>query len=79
MADPDADLRRDVDTVVSCPLLAPGVTVVGWRYDVGTGLVDQVIDPVGGEGSGPTGRVVPGRSTAEYGLPNRRTARRSVI
>ena len=55
MADPDADLRRDVDTVVSCPLLAPGITVVGWRYDVRTGLVDQVIDPVGGEGSGQPG------------------------
>ena len=55
MADPDADLRRDVDAVRSCPLLAPGVTVVGWRYDVLTGLVEQVIDPVGGDGSGPPG------------------------
>jgi hypothetical protein len=55
MPDPDADLRRDVDAVRSCSLLAPGVGVVGWRYDVGTGLIDQVIDPVGGEGTGPTG------------------------
>jgi carbonic anhydrase len=55
MADPDADLRRDVDAVRSCPLLAPGITVVGWRYDVQTGLVEQVIEPVGGDGSGPVG------------------------
>jgi carbonic anhydrase len=55
MADPDADLRRDVDAVRSCPLLAPGVTVVGWRYDVKTGLVERVIEPVGGDSSGPPG------------------------
>ena len=55
MADPDADLRRDVETVRSCPMLAPGVTVVGWRYDVRTGLVEQVIEPAVGESSGPRG------------------------
>ncbi len=55
MPDPDADLRRDVDAVGSCPLLAEGVTVVGWRYDVRTGLIEQVIDPVGGKSSSPPG------------------------
>lgn len=55
MSDPDAELRRDVDAVRSCPLLAPGVAVVGWRYDVQTGLVEQVIEPVGRGSSGPAG------------------------
>jgi carbonic anhydrase len=43
MADPDSALREDVDRVRSCELLAPGVKVEGWRYDVDTGLIAQLI------------------------------------
>ena len=38
-----AGLREDVDRVRSCELLAPGVVVEGWRYDVETGLISQEV------------------------------------
>jgi carbonic anhydrase len=43
MEDPESALREDVDRVRSCELLAPGVVVEGWRYDVETGLISQVV------------------------------------
>ena len=43
MADPDADLRADVQLVRDCPLIPDTVEVVGWRYDVDTGLVNPVV------------------------------------
>jgi carbonic anhydrase len=43
MPRPDEALAGDVDAVRTCELLPPGVTVVGWRYDVATGLIETVI------------------------------------
>ncbi len=43
MADPESALREDVERVRSCELLAPGVVVEGWRYDVETGLISQIV------------------------------------
>jgi carbonic anhydrase len=43
MPDPDSALRADVEAVRSCDLLPPGVRVEGWRYDVDTGEIAQVI------------------------------------
>jgi carbonic anhydrase len=43
MEDPESALREDVDRVRSCQLLAPGVVVEGWRYDVETGLISQEV------------------------------------
>jgi len=45
MADPDAALAADVAAVRSCTGLPDGLAVVGWRYDVATGAVRQVVDP----------------------------------
>jgi carbonic anhydrase len=42
MPDPDAALAADVQAVRTCAALGPMV-VEGWRYDVDTGLVDQII------------------------------------
>ncbi len=43
MEDPDESLRADVEKVRSCALLAEGVLVEGWRYDVDTGLVARIV------------------------------------
>jgi carbonic anhydrase len=43
MPDPDAALSEDVTTARSCRGLGSTVSVEGWRYDVGTGLVSRVI------------------------------------
>lgn len=43
IADPDADLASDVKRVRSCALVADSVTVAGWRYDVDTGRVHQIV------------------------------------
>lgn len=43
MTDPDASLRRDVEAVRTCGLLPQGMRVKGWRYDVETGLVEEVV------------------------------------
>ena len=41
--DPDGDLAEDVAKVRACPLLPASLTVVGWRYDIRTGLVREVV------------------------------------
>jgi carbonic anhydrase len=43
MPDPDAALAADVDAVRTCQALPSGIRVEGWRYDVATGSVLQVI------------------------------------
>jgi carbonic anhydrase len=43
MPDPDAALRGDVATVRAHPALPAEISVVGWRYDVDTGRVAQVV------------------------------------
>jgi carbonic anhydrase len=40
---PEADLAADVQLVRDCALISPEVVVVGWRYDVDTGQVEQVV------------------------------------
>jgi carbonic anhydrase len=45
IADPDAVLEADVRAVRDCPLVPSSVAVVGWRYDVKTGRIDQVVGP----------------------------------
>ena len=44
IANQDEVLNADVERVRSCGLLAPGVTVGGFVYDVGTGLLRSVTD-----------------------------------
>lgn len=48
MGDPDAALADDVAAVRSCRALPQGLRVEGWRYDVVTGLVEQVVVPAPG-------------------------------
>jgi carbonic anhydrase len=43
MPEPDAALAADVDAVRTSPALPTGIRVEGWRYDVATGAVLQVI------------------------------------
>jgi carbonic anhydrase len=43
MPEPDSALRADVEAVRACDLLAPGVRVEGWRYDVDTGEITRLI------------------------------------
>jgi carbonic anhydrase len=43
MADPDATLVADVEAVRGCVTLPAEVVVEGWRYDVETGRIDQVV------------------------------------
>jgi carbonic anhydrase len=43
MPDPDAALENDVEAVRSCHLIPAGVGVQGWRYDVDTGEITQVV------------------------------------
>jgi carbonic anhydrase len=46
MPDPDAALDADVEAVRSCLALPPGIRVEGWRYDVHTGAIRQIVpDP----------------------------------
>ncbi|HEX3947858.1 MAG TPA: carbonic anhydrase, partial [Acidimicrobiales bacterium] len=45
MAEPDIALAADVAAVRGCAGLAAGVRVAGWRYDVGTGEIRQVVRP----------------------------------
>jgi carbonic anhydrase len=42
ITDPDADLAADVERVRTCGLVS-NATVVGWRYDIATGLVHEVV------------------------------------
>jgi carbonic anhydrase len=43
MPDPDAALTADVNAVRRCDLLPEGVSVEGWRYDVGSGEITRVL------------------------------------
>jgi carbonic anhydrase len=43
ISDPDRDLAADVAAVRACPLLPASLPVVGWRYDIRTGLVHEVV------------------------------------
>ena len=43
IVDPDEDLAADVAAVRSCPLLPSDLAVVGWRYDIHTGRIHQVV------------------------------------
>jgi carbonic anhydrase len=43
MEEPDTVLGEDVEKVRACSLLPGGVVVEGWRYDVGSGLIEQVV------------------------------------
>jgi carbonic anhydrase len=45
MPDPDAALREDVWAIRSSPRLPAGIVVSGARYDVASGLVQQVLPP----------------------------------
>jgi carbonic anhydrase len=47
MDDPDEALAEDVAAVRTCAVLPDGVRIEGWRYDVGSGLVDRVIPSEG--------------------------------
>ncbi|HVX17310.1 MAG TPA: carbonic anhydrase [Acidimicrobiales bacterium] len=46
--DPDETLRADLARIRSCDLISDRTELVGWRYDVHTGLVAQVVDHVDG-------------------------------
>ncbi|HUZ21716.1 MAG TPA: carbonic anhydrase [Acidimicrobiales bacterium] len=43
MPDPDVALAHDVANVRRCSALPGGLAVEGWRYDVDTGLVQQIV------------------------------------
>lgn len=47
IADPDQALADDVRALASSPLLPAGVQVAGFRYDIRTGRLDQVVGPYG--------------------------------
>ena len=44
MPDPDAALAADTDEIARCTRLPEGVAVEGWRYDVRTGRVKQMVE-----------------------------------
>jgi len=46
MADADAALADDVAAAGGCAGLVAGTAVAGWRYDVGTGRIAQVVAPL---------------------------------
>jgi carbonic anhydrase len=43
MPDADAALAADVEAVRRSPLVRPGTVVAGWRYDVTTGRIAEVV------------------------------------
>jgi carbonic anhydrase len=43
--DPAATIRADVTRLLSSPKVPPRISVSGHLYDVGTGLVDTIVDP----------------------------------
>jgi carbonic anhydrase len=49
--DPPATVRADVERVVSDPRISPRITVSGHVYDVDTGLVTTIVEPVSPKGS----------------------------
>jgi carbonic anhydrase len=48
MPDPDTALRDDVETLRRSPLFIRSLQVVGWRYDVASGRVTEVVSPADG-------------------------------
>lgn len=46
IGDPDQALADDVDALASSPLFPPGTSVAGFRYDIATGRLDQVVPPI---------------------------------
>jgi carbonic anhydrase len=44
--DPAATVRTDVELLVSDPRISPRITVSGHVYDVDTGLITTIVDPV---------------------------------
>jgi carbonic anhydrase len=43
MPDPDVSLHYDVDAVRTCALIPANIAVEGWRYDVETGQIRQIV------------------------------------
>jgi carbonic anhydrase len=56
MPDPDEALERDVDLIASCPAMPAGLPVAGWRYDVATG---RIVDLIEANTTVPQGRSAP--------------------
>jgi carbonic anhydrase len=44
--DPPATVRTDVERVLSDPRISPRITVSGHVYNVGTGLISTIVEPV---------------------------------
>ncbi|HUA45150.1 MAG TPA: hypothetical protein VMA77_07985, partial [Solirubrobacteraceae bacterium] len=44
--DPSATVRADVERLLSDPRISPRITVSGHVYDVSTGLVTTIVEPV---------------------------------
>ena len=42
--DQRATLQADVEKVRACPLIAPGVTVAGFVFDVHSGVLERMTD-----------------------------------
>ena len=49
--DPPATVRTDVERVLSDPRISPRITVSGHVYDVHTGLITTIVEPVAPTGS----------------------------
>jgi carbonic anhydrase len=43
MPEPDVALANDVELIAHCPALPSGLEIAGWRYDVATGSIAEVI------------------------------------
>ena len=46
MLDPAATVRTDVERVLSDPRISPHITPSGHIYDVHTGLITAIVEPV---------------------------------
>jgi carbonic anhydrase len=49
--DPPATVRTDVERVLSDPRISPRITVSGHVYDVHTGLITTIVEPMSPTGS----------------------------
>jgi carbonic anhydrase len=49
--DPAATVRTDVELLLSDPRISPRITVSGHVYDVDTGLIAAIVEPVSPMGS----------------------------
>jgi carbonic anhydrase len=43
MPEPDAALSHDVGLIASCRAIPAGLAIAGWRYDVETGRIVELI------------------------------------